>query len=360
MDDLVVGSKLRKIIDVWPEIQAILEIGRLDSVVFTERIFKAEKMALYVDDEHVGLWRPLDEDMGWRLLCDLGTSNFAQDASCDPEGWVNWRLLPSDYLKIIDAAKTIAGRVEGETSSAPFQREKGAEMEKDIVGAGANLPRLLPKSELLSITSIVRVVAQVSEGKLTVAEVAHALTYNKVYNGDIMIYWGGSNGLAEPIIGDARDENSGYNQRLDIVCDLSNCCADWDTGANIPVRPYGRTDTRYLFVSKEDGENIAARLWQFFYPKQEKTIDISRKAEGLGNKQSVEKTGYSTPHLAILNAAIAEFFEPRRERDAKREEVVGWIKSKMTAFGMADSDNIAQAIFTIIKPVDHAPRKRRG
>ncbi len=361
MEDLVVGSKLRRIIDLWPEIQTILEIGRLDAVVFAERVFMAEKMALYLDDEHVGLWRPLDEDMGWRLLSDLGTSSYAHDASCDPEGWVNWRILPSDYLKIIEAAKTIAGRVEGDRSSA-FQREGGAAREEEIIGEVTldDPQRPLPRSELLSITSIVRAVAQVSEGKLTVAEVAHALTHNKVYDGDIMIYWGGSNGLAEPIIGNSRDKNSGYNQRSDIVCELSNCCSYWDAGATILVRPYGRTDTRYLFVSQEDGIKIARRLWQFFYPNQEKAIDISRITEEVGTKRSEEKTGYSTPHLVILNAAIAEFFEPRGERDAKREEVVNWIKSKMTASGMADSENIAQAIFTIIKPVDHDPKKRRG
>ncbi len=69
---------------------------------------------------------------------------------------------------------------------------------------------------------------------------------------------------------------------------------------------------------------------------------------------------YSTPLLMIMNAAIAEFFMPRRDKDAKREEVVNWIKTQMSASKMPDSENIAVAIFTIIKPLDHDPRKRRG
>lgn len=77
-------------------------------------------------------------------------------------------------------------------------------------------------------------------------------------------------------------------------------------------------------------------------------------------KQREEMPGYSTPVLAVLNAAITEFFEPRRNPDAKREEVVKWIKSKMLDAGLADSDNIAAAIFTIIKPENHDPKKRRG
>lgn len=69
--------------------------------------------------------------------------------------------------------------------------------------------------------------------------------------------------------------------------------------------------------------------------------------------------GYSTQWLEVIQAAIAEFFTPRRNPDAKREEVVEWIKSYAASSGLADSENIAQAIFTIIKPTDHNPRKRR-
>lgn len=362
MEDMVVGSKLRRIIDLWPEIQSILEIGRLDSVVFVERVFMAEKMAVYLNDEDVGLWEPMDEDQSKRLLRDLGVSAIAHDASLDPGGWANYRILPSDYVKIIEAANTVAGRVGGNTSSTSYQRERGTAIDKEIVSEVTldEQARPLPQSQLLSITAVVWCVAEVSEGKLTVAEVAQALTYNRVYDGDIMIYWGGSNVLAEPIIGNSRDENSGYNQRSDIVCELCNCCSDWDTGATILVRPYGRIDTRDLFVSKENGIKIARRIWQFFYPNQENLIDISRIVEGVKPQRNEEDSGYATQHLVILNAAIAEFFEPRRDRDAKREEVVDWIKSKMTASGMADSDNIAQAMFTIIKPFDHDPKKRRG
>jgi hypothetical protein len=79
-----------------------------------------------------------------------------------------------------------------------------------------------------------------------------------------------------------------------------------------------------------------------------------------GTEQKMQDGSYSTPTLVILNGAISEFFEPRRDRDAKREEVVDWIKAKMIAAEMADSENIAAAIFTIIKPADHHPRKRRG
>lgn len=237
-------------------------------------------------------------------------------------------------------------------------------MEKEIIGTQAGLVRPQPKSRLVSIVSILRVVAGMSEGELTVAEVADALVTSDsgMYDGDtMMIYWGGSSGLAEPIIGNPLEEYSGYNERVEIVADLCNAHPwDYPGAATIFVRPYGRTDVKDILVSKDDADKIMLRLWKFFYPNQEQTMDLSRVAEAAGTRRSEEKPGYSTPHLVILNAAIAEFFERRRDRDAKREEVVDWIKSKMTASGMADSDNIAQAIFTIIKRPGHDPKKRRG
>lgn len=85
-----------------------------------------------------------------------------------------------------------------------------------------------------------------------------------------------------------------------------------------------------------------------------------RKLLASGTPATSAKVMYSTPTLAILNATVKEFFEPRRDKDAKKEEVVEWIKEQMKAAKMVDSDNVAAAIFTIIKPVDHDPRRRRG
>ena len=237
-------------------------------------------------------------------------------------------------------------------------------MDNEIIGAPADLVRLQPKSRLVSIVSILRKVAELSQGEITVAELADALasSASKAYDGDtMMLYPGGGSGLAEPINSPYRpDKVTGYNWHVEIICEIYNSRFWENPGATIMARPYGRIDVENLLVLKDDGVEIARRLWRFFYPNQKMTIDELVIAEGVGAKRSEEKPGYSTPHLVILNAAIAEFFERRRDRDAKREEVVDWIKSKMTASGMADSDNIAQAIFTIIKPVDHDPKKRRG
>lgn len=68
---------------------------------------------------------------------------------------------------------------------------------------------------------------------------------------------------------------------------------------------------------------------------------------------------YENEYLNILSDAVFEFFEPRRNPDAKRDEVVDWIKERLVQAGLDGSDNIASTMFTIIKPADHNPRKRR-
>lgn len=63
-------------------------------------------------------------------------------------------------------------------------------------------------------------------------------------------------------------------------------------------------------------------------------------------------------HELQINA-LQHFFSPRKSVDAKKKEVVEWILEVGKIFSPPVSDNIAQAIFTIIKPTDHNPRKRR-
>ncbi len=69
---------------------------------------------------------------------------------------------------------------------------------------------------------------------------------------------------------------------------------------------------------------------------------------------------YTTTYIDIMHAAINEFFEPRRSVDARKDEVVEWIKVKLSEAGLLESDNVATAMFTIIKPSNHDPKKRRG
>jgi hypothetical protein len=67
-----------------------------------------------------------------------------------------------------------------------------------------------------------------------------------------------------------------------------------------------------------------------------------------------------TPWLSILIEAIHQNFPEDREIDPKKANVVEWILEKAKKEGIAESENIANAIFTIIKPQNHNPKKRKG
>lgn len=82
-----------------------------------------------------------------------------------------------------------------------------------------------------------------------------------------------------------------------------------------------------------------------------------RKTEGTAQIEAAPI--YSTKWLAIQQATIVQFFNPRRNPDAKREEVVKWIKQQAETAGLPSSNNIATTIFTIIKPANHDPKKKR-
>tara|TARA_R110000772_G_scaffold127818_4_gene235214 strand:- start:42684 stop:43364 length:681 start_codon:yes stop_codon:yes gene_type:complete len=76
--------------------------------------------------------------------------------------------------------------------------------------------------------------------------------------------------------------------------------------------------------------------------------------------EAVRVPEYSTVYMDIMHETIAKFFEPRRSRDPSKYEVKAWIAGRLASEGMDASDRIAGAMFTIIKPKDHNPKKKRG
>lgn len=109
-DGYVTGDKLKRVIDLWPEVRKVLGNSRFDSIVFCERAIEAIGAKLWLDDKDIGLWCTVPDEKGQQLLRDLGTSDFAHDEGRDPEGWVAWRITPSDYDKVLSAAKAISGK----------------------------------------------------------------------------------------------------------------------------------------------------------------------------------------------------------------------------------------------------------
>lgn len=69
---------------------------------------------------------------------------------------------------------------------------------------------------------------------------------------------------------------------------------------------------------------------------------------------------YSTDLMNILNLAVNNFFNPRLMVDPKKDEITEWLKAKGKELNVNVSDNVADSIFTIIKPNDHNPKIKRA
>lgn len=84
---------------------------------------------------------------------------------------------------------------------------------------------------------------------------------------------------------------------------------------------------------------------------------ISQKPLG---QIGLNESSYSTPLLDLQKAAIFEFYSHPRTVDPRKEEVVEWLFEAAKQMDLALSTNVADAMFTIIKPTDHNPKIRRG
>ena len=95
--------------------------------------------------------------------------------------------------------------------------------------------------------------------------------------------------------------------------------------------------------------------------------EIPPKLESIGHKyvddvvnvETLPQVAYTTDLLDILNLAVIEFFNPRHDVDAKAENIYEWLEIKGKEKKIDISENIAHAMFTIIKPHNHNPKKRR-
>jgi len=168
---------------------------------------------------------------------------------------------------------------------------------KTIKGAG-DRTRSVPKSRLLSIAGIVKATAGMSNEELTVPEVADALT--AVYNGEWMIYDGRGYGLAEPILGVPSEEHSGYNERMDIICELFNS-KFWDKSDSLIA---GIDPSDYMML-KEDGVVLAQRLWEYFYPDADSLAAINEVSlSAVSNSTEREGDGEATGVLLEIRRYV--------------------------------------------------------
>lgn len=113
---------------------------------------------------------------------------------------------------------------------------------------------------------------------------------------------------------------------------------------------------------------LAYALERGFYPRPSAELQVKKLNTVISNQgvfsikiNSIHSPElvYSTDLMDILKLAICEFFSPRKQLDAKKPDIVEWIKNQGKERKVDVSNNIAEAMFTIIKPHDHNPKIKR-
>ena len=153
-----------------------------------------------------------------------------------------------------------------------------------------------------------------------------------------------SEGKFKPFDMSARDAFNEYNDAHIKLISLANKSIKHNYASDGPVN-----DVKNTYSEIEISE-------------LEKRISEIEKKFDSSNNDSNKLTScfdYSTPWLKVLDEAILKFFSPRHEVDPKKEEVVEYIEKRAQEEGISDPASIAKSVFTIIKPHDHNPKKRR-
>ena len=120
-----------------------------------------------------------------------------------------------------------------------------------------------------------------------------------------------------------------------------------------------------FFKSKEIEPPICLPDWKGSgYPvaenKEGQDDGLQAVQNGSQAQTATSNDFYTTPLLDLQKAVIEKFYSQPRVVDPKKETVLLEIFDTAKKLGIDLSDNVAEAMFTIIKPKDHNPKKRRG
>lgn len=127
------------------------------------------------------------------------------------------------------------------------------------------LAKPMPRSLLVPIISVLAALHTISKGRASIPELSDALI--ECFDSDTMIiYRGRGYGLAEAYDGNVYEENSGCNERADLICELFNS-RYWDGGefATIRASRDEQLDAIDFLMTRSDAVVLAQCLWTRFF-----------------------------------------------------------------------------------------------
>lgn len=210
----------------------------------------------------------------------------------------------------------------------------------DALDALADSRTAEPKNKLISITKLLSSIADLSDGKVEVSELARA--FSDIYDADRTMIYRSSNWLCDPINGGV----AGHNKRADISCEF--------------VNSHGRRELDEYLILKEDALTIARQLWMKFF--DDPSIDLfeelrlgspTNKSELKASTESSTATGADAndshgyldpknpryaPKLAASVKAWQAVTDPRGRSPKKALD--NWLREHAADFGLMGDDGI--------------------
>lgn len=211
----------------------------------------------------------------------------------------------------------------------------------------------MPKTVLVSITDLIEWIAQATEHRVSVPELADALS--RTYDGDAMaLFDGGGYGLAS-VMGDCLGDVPGYNYRVDTVADIYNSCYWRNPNATVRKMP-----VQDIMMMRIDAFSLAGLLWEFFFPGTKLTADFSTFSREIDNHresmQFIDNSDKQSRSLEIygstftrLQRAIAAFPERYPEYKTRPPKLDDDVRQWLKEVGLAETEAERRVFGTIIR-----------
>lgn len=203
----------------------------------------------------------------------------------------------------------------------------------------------MPSSALVSLLTVPKLIATLSEGKFSLAETFDAL--QSVYDPETLLYEHNHDGLSQPIDGDPSVENSGYNFRADLVTDIFNahvwrfmseeeCSDDREleeiSAMNIPVKN--------IMISKHDTSQLCRAIWQLLSPNEaEANNPPPQLFKDVGTDVGHKVPAYldpTDPRFSAKLAAAVRAWDSVSESNGKsiKAELESWLVQHASELGL--------------------------
>lgn len=213
-------------------------------------------------------------------------------------------------------------------------------------------PRIIkpmPSSSLISLIGLLRGLNLLSDGKFTLAEVIDALVC--VYDPEtMMLYERNPTGLSQPIDGNPYVENSGYNNRADLVSEIFNShlwrhvSEEEDSdGRELADKEVMGIPVMDVMMSNRHSLILSTTIWQYLHPdSDEGQSPPPQLFEKNSQKKMPAIAAYLDPNHPRFSAKLAaavRAWEAVSESNGKsiKAELESWLLQHASELGLVKS-----------------------